>query len=141
MKYESFKLNNYSTFNPSHPRFVDHHADPTFYWDYSWIVYLDDVAYIHAHPYEREGSVVFIGHDGVQRPPVLFPSQTALVDFLTCLETGLLSESFSMEPRVSLYLTPTGTFPNRNDKKATEKLSETFFYLLEAHNKMAKKAF
>ena len=109
-------------------RFVDHHADPTFYWDYSWVVYLDDVAYIHAHPYEREGSVVFIGHDGVQRPPVLFPSQTSLVDFLTCLETGLLSESFSMEPRVSMYLTPLGTFPPKADKKKLAKQASFFVF-------------
>lgn len=109
-------------------RFVDHKVDPTFYWDYSWVVYLDDVAYIHAHPYEREGSVVLIGHDGVQRPPVLFPSQTALVDFLTCLEGGLLSESFSMEPRVSMYLTPQGTFPPKSDKKKTAKQASFFVF-------------
>eukprot|EP00116_Pleurobrachia_bachei_P000021 sb/3460283/ len=113
-------------------RFVDHHRDPTFYWDYSWVVYLEEVAYIHAHPYEKEGSVVFIGHDGVQRPPVLFPTQTSLVDFLTNLETGLVSEGFSMEPTLGVYLTPMGTFPQRSDKKR-HAVKQTSFFVFQVN--------
>ena len=109
-------------------RFVDQHSDPSFYWDYSWIVYLDDVAYIHAHPYEKDGTVVFIGHDGVQRPPVLFPSQSSLLDFLTCLETGLHSERFSMEPKVASYLTPNGSFPPKAEKKKAPKQPSFFVF-------------
>ena len=110
-------------------RFVQHNSDPSFYWDYSWVVYLDEVAYIHAHPYEKEGSIVFIGHDGVQRPSVQFPSQTSLLDFLTCLESGLLSENLSMEPRVQVYLTPNGTFPPKSDKRKGNK--QPSFYVFQ----------
>ena len=34
--------------------------------------------------------MVLVGQDGVQRPPIHFPSGGHILAFLTCLETGLL---------------------------------------------------
>ena len=36
------------------------------------------------------GTIVLVGQDGVQRPPIHFPNGGHLLAFLTCLETGLL---------------------------------------------------
>jgi len=36
------------------------------------------------------GTVVLVGQDGVQRPPVHFPKGGHLLAFLSCLENGLL---------------------------------------------------
>jgi hypothetical protein len=33
--------------------------------------------------------VILVGHDGVQYPPICFPKGSHLLQFLTCLETGL----------------------------------------------------
>lgn len=36
------------------------------------------------------GTVVLVSQDGIQRPPFRFPKGGHLLQFLTCLETGLL---------------------------------------------------
>jgi len=36
------------------------------------------------------GTVVLVGQDGVQRPPIHFPKGGHLLAFLSCLENGLL---------------------------------------------------
>lgn len=36
------------------------------------------------------GTVVLVSQDGIQRPPLHFPKGGHLLQFLTCLETGLL---------------------------------------------------
>ena len=36
------------------------------------------------------GTVVLVSQDGIQRPPLRFPRGGHLLQFLTCLETGLL---------------------------------------------------
>ena len=36
------------------------------------------------------GTVVLVGQDGVQRPPIQFPKGGHLLSFLSCLENGLL---------------------------------------------------
>ena len=36
------------------------------------------------------GTVVLVGQDGVQRPPIHFPKGGHLLSFLSCLENGLL---------------------------------------------------
>ena len=36
------------------------------------------------------GTIVLVGQDGVQRPPIHFPKGGHLLAFLSCLETGLL---------------------------------------------------
>ena len=41
---------------------------------------------------ESGGSFVLISHDGVQLPPLSFPSSGSLLSFISCLEQGLLPE-------------------------------------------------
>ncbi|KAI0225755.1 hypothetical protein LSAT2_023473, partial [Lamellibrachia satsuma] len=39
---------------------------------------------------DRGGTIVLVGQDGVQRPPIHFPKGGHLLAFLSCLENGLL---------------------------------------------------
>lgn len=41
-------------------------------------------------PVNSGGTVVLVSQDGIQRPPLHFPKGGHLLQFLTCLETGLL---------------------------------------------------
>lgn len=51
---------------------------------------LDDIVYVHCHQEgEVGGSIVLVGRDGVQRPPMKFPAGGHLLAFLSCLENGL----------------------------------------------------
>ncbi|KAI5722900.1 hypothetical protein M8J76_015454 [Diaphorina citri] len=63
------------------------------YWDYAMNVNLDEVVYVHCHQKsegEHGGTIVLVGQDGVQRPPIIFPKGGHLLAFLSCLENGLL---------------------------------------------------
>lgn len=42
------------------------------------------------NPVNSGGTVVLVSQDGIQRPPLHFPKGGHLLQFLTCLETGLL---------------------------------------------------
>ncbi|KAL9981050.1 hypothetical protein ACROYT_G009707 [Oculina patagonica] len=59
------------------------------FWDYALTVNLHDVVYIHCHQHGMYGVVILIGQDGVQRPPIRFPTTGSLLSFLNCLENGL----------------------------------------------------
>jgi hypothetical protein len=41
-------------------------------------------------PVDSGGTVVLVSQDGIQRPPLRFPKGGHLLQFLSCLETGLL---------------------------------------------------
>ncbi|CAG0890963.1 unnamed protein product [Darwinula stevensoni] len=62
------------------------------YWDYALNLKVDDIVYLHCHQSagEKGGTLVLVGQDGVQRPPLQFPPGGHLLAFLSCLETGLL---------------------------------------------------
>ncbi|CAH1801547.1 unnamed protein product [Owenia fusiformis] len=61
------------------------------YWDYAVTVYMDEIVYLHCHQQpDTGGTIVLVGQDGVQRPPIHFPKGGHLLAFLSCLETGLL---------------------------------------------------
>lgn len=65
-------------------------TDRSQYWDFAMTIYLDEVVYIHCHQQpDCRGTVVLVGQDGVQRPPIHFPKGGHLLSFLSCLETGL----------------------------------------------------
>lgn len=56
---------------------------------------MDDIVYLHCHqggdkPDGNDSSLILVGQDGVQRPPIIFPAGGHLASFLSCLETGLL---------------------------------------------------
>ncbi|XP_069135231.1 small G protein signaling modulator 1-like isoform X4 [Argopecten irradians] len=67
------------------------HCKVHLYWDYALTVYLDEIVYIHCHQQpDCGGTIVLVGQDGVQRPPIHFPKGGHLLAFLSCLENGLL---------------------------------------------------
>ncbi|KAL3857444.1 hypothetical protein ACJMK2_012114, partial [Sinanodonta woodiana] len=65
--------------------------DRSVYWDYALTIFLDEIVYIHCHqqPDSRD-TIVLVGQDGVQRPPIHFPKGGHLLALLSCLENGLL---------------------------------------------------
>ncbi|XP_056018414.1 small G protein signaling modulator 1-like isoform X5 [Ostrea edulis] len=70
---------------------TDDEIDRSLYWDYALTVYLDEIVYIHCHQQpDCGGTIVLVGQDGVQRPPIHFPKGGHLLAFLSCLENGLL---------------------------------------------------
>ncbi|XP_060764508.1 small G protein signaling modulator 1 isoform X2 [Neoarius graeffei] len=61
------------------------------YWDYAMSIRLEEIVYLHCHQQvDSGGTVVLVSQDGIQRPPFRFPKGGHLLQFLTCLETGLL---------------------------------------------------
>ncbi|CAI9744344.1 Hypothetical predicted protein [Octopus vulgaris] len=65
--------------------------DRSLYWDYALTIYVDEIVYIHCHQQpDYGGTIVLVGQDGVQRPPIHFPKGGHLLAFLSCLENGLL---------------------------------------------------
>ncbi|CAH0549285.1 unnamed protein product [Brassicogethes aeneus] len=66
-------------------------ADKNVYWDYALQVRLDEIVYVHCHQdVDTGGTVILVGQDGVQRPPIHFPKGGHMLGFLSCIETGLL---------------------------------------------------
>lgn len=89
------------------------HLSLSVYWDYAMTIRLEEIVYLHCHqqgtilpshcsacgnfdltsyifPVNSGGTVVLVSQDGIQRPPLHFPKGGHLLQFLTCLETGLL---------------------------------------------------
>lgn len=74
-----------------------HDADGTdktsYYWSYALNINVDEIVYVHCHQNrgcDTGGTIILVGQDGVQRPPINFPEGGHLQAFLSCLETGLL---------------------------------------------------
>ncbi|CAL1537719.1 unnamed protein product [Lymnaea stagnalis] len=65
-------------------------TDRSQFWEFAMTIYLEDIVYIHCHQQpDCRGTVVLVGQDGVQRPPIHFPKGGHLLSFLSCLENGL----------------------------------------------------
>ncbi|EDW75228.1 uncharacterized protein Dwil_GK19805 [Drosophila willistoni] len=67
--------------------------DKDAFWAYALNINVDDIVYVHCHQSRGEdsgGTVILVGQDGVQRPPIHFPEGGHMQQFLSCLETGLL---------------------------------------------------
>ncbi|XP_059533191.1 small G protein signaling modulator 1 isoform X1 [Myotis daubentonii] len=61
------------------------------YWDYAMTIRLEEIVYLHCHQQvDSGGTVVLVSQDGIQRPPFHFPKGGHLLQFLSCLENGLL---------------------------------------------------
>uniref|UniRef100_A0A8C7MWC2 Small G protein signaling modulator 1-like n=1 Tax=Oncorhynchus kisutch TaxID=8019 RepID=A0A8C7MWC2_ONCKI len=60
------------------------------YWDYAMTIRLEEIVYLHCHQQGSGGTVVLVSQDGIQRPPLRFPRGGHLLQFLSCLENGLL---------------------------------------------------
>ncbi|XP_061585112.1 small G protein signaling modulator 1 isoform X2 [Cololabis saira] len=68
------------------------------YWDYAMTISLEDIVYLHCHQQvDSGGTVVLVSQDGIQRPPLRFPRGGHLLQFLSCLENGLLPHG-QLEP-------------------------------------------
>uniref|UniRef100_A0A8C6NRI0 Small G protein signaling modulator 1 n=1 Tax=Nothobranchius furzeri TaxID=105023 RepID=A0A8C6NRI0_NOTFU len=66
-------------------------SEKSVYWDYAMTIRLEEIVYLHCHQQVNcGGTVVLVSQDGIQRPPLHFPKGGHLLQFLTCLETGLL---------------------------------------------------
>uniref|UniRef100_A0A3B3CYA9 Small G protein signaling modulator 1-like n=1 Tax=Oryzias melastigma TaxID=30732 RepID=A0A3B3CYA9_ORYME len=66
-------------------------SERSVYWDYAMTIRLEEIVYLHCHQQINSGgTVVLVSQDGIQRPPLHFPKGGHLLQFLTCLETGLL---------------------------------------------------
>ncbi|XP_076364426.1 small G protein signaling modulator 1-like isoform X4 [Tachypleus tridentatus] len=65
--------------------------DKSIYWEFAMSFNVDDIVYLHCHQHaDTGGTVVLVGQDGVQQPPIHFPKGGHLLAFLSCLENGLL---------------------------------------------------
>lgn len=65
--------------------------DKSIYWDYALNLKVDEIVYLHCHQQaDSGGTIVLVGQDGVQRPPIHFPKGGHMLAFLSCLENGLL---------------------------------------------------
>lgn len=52
---------------------------------------INTIVYLHCHQHGISGaSIVLVGQDGVQHAPIKFPKGSHLLQFLTCLENGLM---------------------------------------------------
>ncbi|XP_040275620.1 small G protein signaling modulator 1 [Bufo bufo] len=61
------------------------------YWDYAMTIRFEEIVYLHCHQQvDSGGTVVLVSQDGIQRPPLRFPHGGHLLQFLSCLENGLL---------------------------------------------------
>lgn len=63
------------------------------YWLYALNINVDEIVYVHCHQNcgeETGGTIILVGQDGVQQPPIHFPEGGHMQAFLNCLETGLL---------------------------------------------------
>jgi len=59
------------------------------YWNRVLTVDMSDIVFLHCHQSaNQKGTIVLIGQDGLQLPPLSFASGS-LLPFLTCLEQGL----------------------------------------------------
>ncbi|XP_011185191.2 small G protein signaling modulator 2 isoform X1 [Zeugodacus cucurbitae] len=68
-------------------------TDKSFYWAYALNINVDEIVYVHCHQNRGEdtgGTIILVGQDGVQQPPIHFPEGGHMQAFLSCLETGLL---------------------------------------------------
>ncbi|XP_034112604.1 small G protein signaling modulator 2 [Drosophila albomicans] len=68
-------------------------VDKSYYWSYALNINVDEIVYVHCHQNrggDTGGTIILVGQDGVQRPPIHFPEGGHLQAFLSCLETGLL---------------------------------------------------
>lgn len=96
-------------------------SDTTSYWDYSMNINVDDIVYVHCHQSSGQdtgGTIILVGHDGVQRSPIIFPEGGHMASFLSCLETGLLPHG-QLDPPIWSHKTIGRIFPwvSKNKRK------------------------
>ncbi|PAA47866.1 hypothetical protein BOX15_Mlig025920g1 [Macrostomum lignano] len=92
-------------------------------WEAAITVHVEDMVYIHCHSSQTDGSsLVFVAQDGTQVPPLIFPPGGHLLQFLTCLESGLLPNG-SLDPPLWSHKNKGKVFPQVKRKSI---LKDTF---------------
>ena len=74
---------------------------------------------------DKGGNVVLITQDGVQLPPLTFPSGSSLLSFLTCLEQGL-NPNGRLDPPLLHKNSSTVTWPRLKKNLLPERLVNAF---------------
>ncbi|XP_071848613.1 small G protein signaling modulator 1-like isoform X3 [Apostichopus japonicus] len=93
------------------------------YWDYALTVNLEDIVYLHCHQQpDCGGTLVLVGQDGVQYPPIHFPCGGHLLAFLTCLENGLLPRGL-LDPPLWLQRGKGKVLPKLKRKSSAQQLN------------------
>uniref|UniRef100_A0A8D2DC07 RUN domain-containing protein n=1 Tax=Sciurus vulgaris TaxID=55149 RepID=A0A8D2DC07_SCIVU len=77
------------------PGYLSLHQTPSLlfiiYWDYAMTICLEEIVHLHCQQQvDSGGTVVLVSQDGIQRPPFRFPKGRHSLQFLSCLENGLL---------------------------------------------------
>ncbi len=54
------------------------------------LFHINSIVYVFLSAVDCGGTVVLVSQDGIQRPPLHFPRGGHLLQFLSCLENGLL---------------------------------------------------
>ncbi|KAL3186250.1 hypothetical protein MRX96_027976 [Rhipicephalus microplus] len=108
--------------------------DKSIYWEYALSVNMEDIVYLHCHQQgliwtssftapeqvTLGGTLVLVGQDGVQRPPMHFPRGGHLLAFLSCLENGLLPNG-QLDPPLWTQQSGTGkVFPRLRRRRAAQ---------------------
>ncbi|XP_076802337.1 small G protein signaling modulator 1-like isoform X3 [Clavelina lepadiformis] len=97
----------------SDSRFVEfREQDSSVYWDLAISLDLGKVVYLHCHQQnDKSGTLVFVGQDGVQWPPIHFPPGGHLLSFLSCLEVGLVPHG-NLDPPLGIQKGQEKNFPH-----------------------------
>ncbi|KAL0979696.1 hypothetical protein UPYG_G00188360 [Umbra pygmaea] len=97
------------------------------YWDYAMTIRLEEIVYLHCHQQvDSGGTVVLVSQDGIQRPPLRFPRGGHLLQFLSCLENGLLPHG-QLDPPLWSQRGKGKVFPklkNRCSQGSSESMSD-----------------
>ncbi|MGH0168308.1 UNVERIFIED_CONTAM: hypothetical protein FKN15_054046 [Acipenser sinensis] len=97
------------------------------YWDYAMTIRLEEIVYLHCHQLvDSGGTVVLVSQDGIQRPPLRFPKGGHLLQFLSCLENGLLPRG-QLDPPLWSQRGKGKVFPklrNRSPQGSPESVSD-----------------
>ncbi|XP_071512988.1 small G protein signaling modulator 2-like [Panulirus ornatus] len=73
------------------PFYMDLCFQKSIYWEYALNVRVEEIVYVHCHQQgDSGGTIVLVGQDGTQYPPIHFPRGGHLLAFLSCFENGLL---------------------------------------------------
>ncbi|XP_065201314.1 small G protein signaling modulator 2-like isoform X2 [Planococcus citri] len=129
--------------------YVDENHDKSQYWDYAMNVNFNDIVYVHCHQQgdDNGGTVILVGQDGVQQPPIHFPRGGHLLAFLSCLENGLLPHG-QLDPPLWSQRGKGKVFPKlrRRGRPIRSKgnepdLEESVDYVFQIINKMSHREF
>nr|XP_026694007.1 small G protein signaling modulator 2 isoform X3 [Ciona intestinalis] len=95
------------------------------YWEFAISVDVRDIVYLHCHQQlDKSGTLVLVGQDGVQWPPIRFPPGGHLLSFLSCLETGLLPHGH-LDPPLWSEKGKGKVFPRLRRKSSRKSTSST----------------